>query len=247
VGADAPAHLPALHPGWGKVQTFVPGLVGNVRLAPPVPWSADPQSPFGQQALAVLAAVHSGTEQDRRTALFWSDDPGATVTPAGHWMAIALQVLRARRAASLEVAQVLGLLGIALADAFVSCWATKYRCLVQRPVTWVSRHADPNWSSRMPLTTPPFPEYTSGHSVASAAAARVLTDLLGAQSFSDRTHVARGMAPRRFDSFEQAAQEAAGSRVLGGIHYPFSVEEGLRQGEQVGAAVVALATPERRS
>jgi membrane-associated phospholipid phosphatase len=96
----------------------------------------------------------------------------------------------------------------------------------------------------LPLTTPPFPEYTSGHSVQSAAAAEVLTATFGEMAFTDHTHEARGLAPRSFGSFAAFAQEAAISRLYGGIHYRSAIERGLEQGRCVGATVLAL--PMRR-
>jgi hypothetical protein len=98
---------------------------------------------------------------------------------------------------------------------------------------------DKNWSPV--LGTPLFPEYPSGHSVQSAAAAQVLTQLFGQNfAFTDSTHSARGLQPRRFDSFEQAAQEAALSRLYGGIHFRAAIEDGLTQGRCIGAKVLGL-------
>jgi hypothetical protein len=125
--------------------------------------------------------------------------------------------------------------GIAVADAFISCWSTKYRDNLLRPVTYVGRLIDPGWTPL--LITPPFPEYTSGHSVQSGAAAQVLTDLFGPLAFTDRTHERRGLAPRSFGSFLEAAQEAAISRLYGGIHFRVACERGVDQGICVGKRV----------
>lgn len=140
-------------------------------------------------------------------------------------------------------------LGIALADAFISCWDAKYRHNVIRPVTYLRRHlqpADPTW---LPiLLTPPFPEYTSGHSVQSGAMAEVLEDLLGDDlGFTDHTHGDRGFSPRSFASFAAAADEAAISRLYGGIHYLPAIELGVVQGRKVGAQVNALRFASRRT
>src|SRR5687768_11328646 len=122
--------------------------------------------------------------------------------------------------------------GITLADAFISCWHEKYRTNLLRPVSYIRAHIDPNWLSW--VNTRQFPEYTSGHSVASAAVAAVLTDLLGPVSFVD-THRMPGLGTRTFSSFDEAAEEAAGSRLLGGIHYPMGIERGMDQGAWLGA------------
>ena len=91
------------------------------------------------------------------------------------------------------------------------------------------------------LTTPPFPEYTSGHSVQSGASAQVLTDLFGEVAFTDHTHDSRGLAPRSFGSFLEAAEEAALSRLYGGIHFRPAIELGVDQGRCIGERVSALA------
>jgi hypothetical protein len=128
--------------------------------------------------------------------------------------------------------------GIAVADAFISCWRTKFRENLLRPVTYVRSVIDPDWTPL--LITPPFPEYTSGHSVQSAAAAAVLTDLLGPVSFTDRTHESRGLPARSFASFNDAAREAAVSRMYGGIHFRAAIDRGLEQGVCVGGRACAL-------
>ncbi len=98
------------------------------------------------------------------------------------------------------------------------------------------QHIDARWSTH--VNSPQFPEHTSGHSVASPAAAAVLTDRLGTFAFTDHSHDVRGHAPRTFASFGHAAQEAARSRLYGGIHFPHAIAAGLTQGERVGALVL---------
>jgi hypothetical protein len=126
---------------------------------------------------------------------------------------------------------------IALSDGFLSAWEEKFRSNVVRPETVINTHLDEGW---MPLLqTPPFPEYTSGHSVISTAAATVLTDQFGRGfAFDDDTEVPYGLPVRSFPSFEAAAAEAAISRLYGGIHYRQAIEEGVRQGRRVGEWVV---------
>ena len=89
------------------------------------------------------------------------------------------------------------------------------------------------------MQTPPFPEYTSGHSVISTAAALVLTDIYGADfSFDDDVEVEYGLPVRSFDSFIQASEEAAISRLYGGIHYRPAIDNGVEQGEKVGQFII---------
>jgi hypothetical protein len=178
------------------------------------------------------------TDEQHAIARFWSDDPGATPTPPGHSISILTQVIRMLDASLGQAADAYARVGVAVADAIIACWRTKYQFNLIRPVTYVRRVIDPAWTPL--LITPPFPEYTSGHSVQSGAAARVLTDLFGPVSFTDHTHDARGQPARSFSSFTDAAREAAISRLYGGIHFHAAIERGLEQGDCIGARATAL-------
>ena len=109
----------------------------------------------------------------------------------------------------------------------------------QLVTTYIRRLIEPAW---LPLlVTPPFPEYTSGHSVQSGAAFQVLTDMFGdGLAFVDHTHDNRGLPARSFGSFFEAAEEAAISRLYGGIHYRAAIVNGIEQGKCIGRAVSAL-------
>ncbi len=122
---------------------------------------------------------------------------------------------------------------IALFDAFISCWDEKWNTLVVRPETLINKYYDKDW---LPvLQTPPFPEYKSGHSVISAAFAEVLSKRYGKSiSFLDTTELPYGLPARYFESFQQAADEAAISRLYGGIHYRMAIDEGVIQGSEIG-------------
>jgi hypothetical protein len=233
-----PGFLPPLLPYWGETRRFVPVPAAGCVGAPPVPFSTSARVDFRAEALRVYEAVRGLSDEQRAVALFWSDDPGATATPAGHSLAILGQVL-ALRSATLDVAAEAWLrLGVAVADAFVACWRTKYQVNLLRPVTYIRREIDPDW---MPLLiTPPFPEHTSGHSVQSGATAEVLTGLFGRVAFTDRTHERRGLAARSYATLWQAAREAAISRLYGGIHFHGAIVAGLEQGRCVGQAASAI-------
>jgi hypothetical protein len=122
-------------------------------------------------------------------------------------------------------------------DAFISCWDEKYRSNRIRPETYINRYIDVNWKPL--LQTPPFPEYTSGHSVMSTATAQVLTYLMGDQfSFTDDSEEMFEIRARSFTSFLQAAAEAAISRLYGGIHFRDSIENGQTQGKNIGDNII---------
>jgi membrane-associated phospholipid phosphatase len=164
-----------------------------------------------------------------------------TFTPPGHWIAIVLQIAERDALPAEQVAAALAKLGAAQADAFISCWDTKFRYNLLRPVTYIRRHIDKAWEPL--LITPPFPEYTSGHSTQSGAASTVLTAIFGEGfAFDDATHVDEGLPVRSFPSFAAAAEEAAISRLYGGIHFRFGNEKGLEQGRSVGAHAASLRT-----
>ena len=235
-----PRFQPALLPTWGQNRPFVLSAERECPAAPPAVYSTGGRSDFHAEVLRVYHTVNRLTPEQRAIALFWSDDPGQTVTPPGHCVSILTQVLRATAAPLDVAAEAYAKVGIAVTDAFIDCWRTKYRVNLLRPVTYIRSEIDPDWTP--PLVTPPFPEHTSGHSVQSAAAAEVMTDLFGRVTFTDRTHESRGLPARAFASFWHAAREAAISRLYGGIHFLGAITAGLEQGRCIGRAVAALRT-----
>jgi hypothetical protein len=235
-----PGFLPALQPYWGSNRCMALPSAAACDPGPPPAFSTDDGSAFLAQAREVYDTVNQITPEQEAIALFWADDPGGTPTPPGHSVSILTQVLRARDATLADAAEAYARLGIAICDAFIACWRVKYVHNLIRPITYIRRHIDPAWGDPLPVTTPPFPEYTSGHSIQSAAAATVLTSLFGPVAFTDHSHDERGLAPRSFGSFDEFAEEAAISRLYGGIHYRAAIVRGLSQGRCVGEAVAAL-------
>lgn len=225
-----------LEPNWALLEPFTLEEADDCRPAPPVEFSTAPDSEFFAQAQAVYEATPTPGSSEEAIARFWADDPGDTPTPAGHWMALAGQLIEERSLDLERAARLYALLGIAAADAFISCWDEKYRSYLVRPVTYIRDHIDPQWDTA--IDTPPFPEYTSGHANVSGAAARVLGAMFDDESFENRVHEHRGKPPRSYDSFEEAAEEAGLSRVYGGVHYPMANEEGLDQGRCVAGQVL---------
>ncbi len=188
--------------------------------------------------MEVYTTVKSLNSEQHAIAEFWADNPGETSTPAGHCISILNQILEQKNATLDVAAEAYAKVGSALADAFIACWFTKYQYNLIRPVTYIQKLIDSTWVP--PVKTPPFPEYPSGHSVQSAAFAQVMTDMFGAVAFVDHTHDKSGLAPRSFSSFFEAAEEAAISRLYGGIHYRAAIELGLAQGKNIGRKISAL-------
>jgi hypothetical protein len=233
-----PGLLPALQPYWGANRPFVLGSGESCSPGPPPSFSESVGSAFYVEARECYRVTSDLTPEQKAIARFWSDDPGQTATPPGHSLSILNQVARELNLTLDRAAEAYAKVGVAVADSFVACWRTKYQYNLLRPVTYIRSVIDPSWTSL--LVTPPFPEYTSGHSVQTAAAAQVLTSLFGQLAFTDHTHDTRGLPPRAFSSFGAAAEEAAISRLYGGIHFRAAIERGLEQGACIGEQVAAL-------
>ncbi|MCR5856885.1 vanadium-dependent haloperoxidase [Mesorhizobium sp. J428] len=230
-----------LLPDWGRTRTFAMPDGASCGLPPPPAYSEAPGSQFYIEASEVRDTVNGLTDEQRAIARFWSDDPMLSPTPPGHWISIAIGILEKEDADLVTSAETLVRLGVTLADAFIGCWHSKFEYDLVRPLTYIRRVIDPKWEAI--LNTPPFPEYPSGHSTQSGAAATVLTDMFGpAYAFEDGTHSDDGLPARRFASFWAAAEEAGISRLYGGIHFRSAIERGLDQGRCVGAYANALRT-----
>jgi membrane-associated phospholipid phosphatase len=237
-----PLFAPALLPYWGENRPFVLKRAADCPAPPPPAYSEDRGSAFFKEGEEVWRIANAATQEQRQFALYWADDPGKTPTPAGHWAHITGDVLKARKATLADAAEAYARLTLAMNDAFIAAWHGKYQVNLIRPVTYVQLVIDSNWTPSL-MDTPPFPEYPSGHSAQSSAAAAVLTGLFGADTtFTDNTHNDRGWGPRNFKSFKAAADEAALSRLYAGIHFRSGVKGGQMQGECVAQRVMALKT-----
>ena len=229
-----PAFLPYLLPQWGFVVPF--GMNSSSQFRPPGPPSLDSQDYAADyEEVKQLGALVGSTRTDDQTeiALFWADGAG-TETPPGHWNSIAHTIADARGNTLEENARLFALLNIAMADAAICSWDAKYTFDFWRPVTAIA-FAEPqlNWTSF--IVTPPFPDYTSGHSTFSAAAAAVLPLFYDTEDLPFTT--GSDFLPGVFRSFStclDAAEEAAASRIYGGIHFRSASEDGLQAGTSIG-------------
>ena len=230
-----------LLPEWGGMRTFAVPSGKTCDLPPPLPYDAAKESRFYLEALEVHDVSAHLTDEQKSIARFWSDDAMLSTTPPGHWIQIAFQLFDREAMPIDRRVDLLARLGVATADAFIACWATKFEYDVIRPVTFIRANIDPDWTPL--LITPPFPEYPSGHSTASSAMAEVMTRYFGDNyAFEDASHIRDGLPPRQFASFRAAAEEAAVSRLYGGIHFRTAIERGLDQGRCVSAYANALNT-----
>lgn len=250
-----PDFTPALFPYWGQVRPFAMGS-DDLLARPPLPWSEDPNSQIYSQAKEVEVWVNrikaGQDDQGHWIAEFWSDDfGGVTFTPAGRWIAIANQVVAAEEPSLETAVELYAKMGMALCDAGIAVWNSKFTYNYERPVHYINRNFNPNWKTIMnnPYTgvegiTPEFPAYPSGHSGFGGAAATILADIFGYNyRFTDYCHEGRAEfrgSPRSFNTFIDMAVENAYSRIPLGVHFRMDCDEGLRQGYLAGQRVLEL-------
>ncbi|SHM99807.1 vanadium-dependent haloperoxidase [Mucilaginibacter sp. OK098] len=229
---------------WGTIKAFAIDTSAQFSPPPPPPYSEDKNSAFVKQYTDVYNTNKNLTKEQIEIAKFWDDNPfviqhnghlmfaDKKITPGGHWIGITAIACKKTHANGVKTAQAYALTSIALYDAFICCWEVKYKYSYARPVTNINEKLDHNW---LPLLqTPPFPEYTAGHSTISAAAAVTLTHLFGDNfEFQDTSDLHYIGMQRHFKSFSLAAEETAISRYYGGIHYLNSSLMGANQGKQM--------------
>ncbi|NJC24844.1 vanadium-dependent haloperoxidase [Neolewinella antarctica] len=244
-----PDYMDGIEPSWAKVRPFTLTSPDQFTPAPPTPYSAEENSAWNEGVQIVYNALKVEDEAERAEriaiAKFWDCNPYVShhvghamfatkkITPGGHWINIAAIASRVAEADFATAVEAYAKVAMAMHDGFIACWDEKYRSNLVRPETYIQENVDEDWAPL--LQTPPFPEHTSGHSVVSRACAIVLTDLYGDDlSYADDSEVEYDLPVRNYTSFLQASEEAAISRLYGGIHYLPAITEGLIQGEQVG-------------
>lgn len=244
-----PAYMEGIEPHWREIRPMVIESATQFRPEAPPSFELSEDSDFYKKTMEVYDAVNNANEEERLIASFWDCNPYVMnqtghvmiatkkITPGGHWMGIAsLSALKAGVDMS-SSAEILTICAIALFDGFISCWDEKYRSNLIRPETVINEHIDASWQPI--LQTPPFPEHTSGHSVISRAAAETLTSVLGDNfEFIDDVETKYGLPRREFNSFFEASDEAAISRLYGGIHYRPAIDEGVKQGSALGQYII---------
>lgn len=249
-----PSYMDGIEPHWNKIRPFAIDSAAQFKPVPPPPFSLDKDSNFYKELEEVYTISNKITKEGDNSeeveiAQFWDCNPYVSVTrghlmfatkkitPGAHWIGIAKIASRKTNSDFDKTVYAYTKTSMAIADAFISCWDEKYRSNLIRPETLINLHIDESWKPI--LQTPPFPEYVSGHSVVSGAASVALTNIFGNDfSFDDDTELSFGLPIRTFSSFAEAADEAAISRMYGGIHYRAAVEVGVKQGRDLGKYVV---------
>lgn len=245
----------ALEPYWNTIRPMTLKSASQFAPKEKLVYSKSKDSKFYKTVLETYNIGKNLDTLQKATALYWDDNPNVSVnighlnyfihkvSPGGHWILIGQQACIQKNIPVTKAALVYALTSIAVFDAFISCWDEKYRSNLIRPITIINRIIDKNWTPY--IQTPPFPEFTSGHSVVSDAAAVVLTALLGENfEFTDEIEMQFGNKARHFKSFMDAAYESTWSRVYGGIHYPETARISIVQGIEVGNHVLKTVYPQ---
>lgn len=241
-----PDYADAIEPNWNKIQPLL--MDSAAQFAPPAPpaYNLTKSSEYYKELKEVYEVSKHITKEQDTIAHYWDDNSLVSehkghltistkkTTPVGHWMGIVAILTGSKAADKILSARVYALSSCAIFDAFISCWDEKYRSKTVRPITVIRETMESEWNAL--LQTPPFPEYTSGHSVISAAAATVLTNQFGKNyAFRDTTEKQYLGMERSFVSIEEASNEAGISRLYGGIHFRSAIKQGKEQGEKIGA------------
>ncbi len=244
-----PDYLDGIEWCWNTMQTMLMDSASQFKPAAPPQFRMDKSSEYYKGLKEVYDINKSLTPEQKEIARYWDDNPmviehsghlmfaNKKITPGGHWMGIAAIASKQSGADEVKTAKAYAYTALALYESFLSCWDEKYRSSYVRPVTAINESLDNVW---LPfLQTPPFPEYTSGHSTISACSAVALTSLFGNNfSFQDTSDMRYIGMQRHFKSFEEAAAEASVSRIYGGIHYRFTADISATQGKKLGDFIV---------
>ncbi|GAA4273080.1 vanadium-dependent haloperoxidase [Aquimarina gracilis] len=250
-----PDYMDGIEPHWREIRPSIIDSASQFTPSRHPDFSLEKDSQFYKELtetyeVGVEIKKEGEKSEKLEIAQFWDCNPYVSthkghlmfatkkITPGAHWIGICKIASKKVNADFSKTVYAYTKTSIAIADAFISCWDEKYRSNLIRPETLINQHIDENWEPV--LQTPPFPEYTSGHSVVSGAASTVLTDIFGDNfAFNDDTELRYGLPIRSFTSFNQAASEAAISRLYGGIHYRAAIDLGLEQGRELGKFVVS--------
>ncbi|MFN3851576.1 MAG: vanadium-dependent haloperoxidase [Spirosomataceae bacterium] len=242
---QSPVPLP-LHPHWGKNRTFSP-LNQELPIPKMIAYDFKADSPYYAQMLEVYKKRESLTQEEKEIANWWGDDPSDTFSPPGHSYNLATIAIQTAKPNLFKATETYAKVGMAVADSFINCWKTKYTYHAERPFFFIFYNISTMWDLYWP--EPPFPAFYSGHAGQGAAMAVVLTELYGENfKFVDNSHVGRhrdterlvDYKERKFNSFWDAANECANSRLYGGIHTRQDNEVGTAEGIKIGKNVNSL-------
>ncbi len=226
----------AAAPFWAENRSLTKDLEKIFSLKQPL-YAADTTALFYQMANEVYAVSLNLTSDQKATALYWDDSPnGQYITVFGHWTRILSNLITQQQLPLIEAAAAYVKMTIALHEACILAWKGKYQYNVVRPVTYIQQHIAKDWTPL--IATPPHPEFPAAHATLSNAAAIALCSLFGKEcKMTDDSYTDIGMQARTYASLQEAAREAGLSRLYGGIHYRYSIEQGFTLGEETARHV----------
>jgi len=240
-----PDYFDAIEPHWDIIKPFMLDSVSQFAPPPPPLYSLNPKSLYYKELMETYNFVKFKTLQQDTIAQYWDDNAFVTqhdghltyaskkTTPPGHWLGIVSILSKQQNTNEFVTAKAYALASAAMFDGFITCWIEKFKTKTIRPITVIQENLDRYWKPI--LQTPPFPEYISGHSVISSAAATILTHIYGDNlTFTDTTEMKYLGLKRNFNSINMAATEVGMSRLYGGIHYRSAINEGAKQGILIG-------------
>jgi hypothetical protein len=244
-----PDYATGLEPYWDNIRTLVIDSANVYNYKPLPEYSTEKNSAFYKMVNEVYEESLNTTDEKGKIAWFWDCNPILTIhkghmvttihkfTPPGHWLNIVNQITEKENSDCFTTTKAYTLTSMAMFDAIIGAWHVKYKTDLVRPITYIQEYIDPDWEPI--LQTPPFPEYTSGHSATSASAAEMLTSIFGDNyAFTDNTQLRFDLEERSFNSFKEAANQVNLSRFYGGIHYMQGVEEGGKQGTYIANLIL---------
>jgi hypothetical protein len=239
-----------MEPHWNLIRPLVLDSANQfVPPPPPVFDITDKKSKYYHEVMLIKNAVDSLNDEQKHIANFWDDNPfklnvsghvmfgTKKFSPPGHWMSIVGIAAKKANADFPTTVYAYAITAIAQFDSFIECWDEKYRHNTVRPETVINKYIDPDW--RPLLQTPPFPEYTCGHSTVSAANAEALTYVFGDHfAYTDTSELEFGIKSRSYKSFRDAAVENNWARFYGGIHYHNSCIISTEYGKKVAQFIL---------
>lgn len=240
-----PDYEEAIEPNWRYIKPLLMDSASQFKPARPPAYNLNKNSQYFKELNELYQMSVTLTDEQKQIAKFWDDNPFVSehrghftyatkkTTPVGHWMGIIGILGKQSKLPPIEIAKAYAMASAAVFDGFISTWEEKFTSKTVRPITVIRENIASEWNAF--LQTPPFPEYTSGHSVISAAAATVLSSIFGNQTpFRDTVELKYLGMERSFPSINAAANEVSISRMYGGIHYRSAVENGQKQGQAIG-------------
>jgi hypothetical protein len=227
-GVWVPASKPAA-PFFAENRSITKDLFGVYSLKQPI-YSIDTTKDFYKMANEVYITSVNLTPEQKATALYWDDSPnGKYMTAFGHWTSITCSLIKQRHFSLIRAAEAYAKMTIAMHEASILAWKGKYQYNVLRPITYIQQNINKQWTPL--IGTPPHPEFPAAHSTISSAAATALCSLFGeACHVTDNSYIDIGMQERSYSSLQDVAKEAGISRLYGGIHYRYSIEQGFDLG-----------------